>query len=381
MARAARGKSGTLTSYMAYIWHQVFHELARHLQTRRLVAGDSLSLDSDFSFYIVVDGHVQVFAPLPGNADGTSPTRPADSFDDEEHNGFQLLNEVESGGTLSSLFTILSLFTEDVKLGLGDEEESKFDFGAGAGRNTSRAAPGSPAGMRRGHQPASRGDEAASVFNNTPSSALRLDAAALRNVPNAATSGIAVERLGPPIFSQAGNAAAGGHSRRTSSSTATLQQAETETVMDGTEAAARGVHTSPLANGSLLNSPGLAPEFSMPPAQASAPFPVFSPRPKPQTAGSTAGSSVGVGSPQFRGRTTSSLTLDGRPSTPGSVLSGTNGQGRPSDQLHREGAGTVARATVDTTLAVIPAEAFKRLTKKFPNAAAHIVQGEFLVRT
>jgi lysophospholipid hydrolase len=32
--------------------------------------------------------------------------------------------------------------------------------------------------------------------------------------------------------------------------------------------------------------------------------------------------------------------------------------------------GTIARATVDTTLAVIPAEAFRRLTKKFPNAAA-----------
>ena len=37
--------------------------------------------------------------------------------------------------------------------------------------------------------------------------------------------------------------------------------------------------------------------------------------------------------------------------------------------------GTVARATVDTTLAVIPAEAFARVTKKFPKASAHIVQG------
>lgn len=31
-------------------------------------------------------------------------------------NGYQLLNEVKSGGTLSSLFTILSLFTEDIKI-------------------------------------------------------------------------------------------------------------------------------------------------------------------------------------------------------------------------------------------------------------------------
>jgi hypothetical protein len=34
------------------------------------------------------------------------------------------------------------------------------------------------------------------------------------------------------------------------------------------------------------------------------------------------------------------------------------------------------RAVNDTTLAVIPAEAFGRLTKKFPKASAHIVQGK-----
>ena len=37
---------------------------------------------------------------------------------------------------------------------------------------------------------------------------------------------------------------------------------------------------------------------------------------------------------------------------------------------------TIARAKVDATLAVIPAAAFKRLTKIFPKASAHIVQGE-----
>jgi hypothetical protein len=34
----------------------------------------------------------------------------------------------------------------------------------------------------------------------------------------------------------------------------------------------------------------------------------------------------------------------------------------------------VARAATDSTLAVIPAAAFRKLTEKFPNAAAHIVQ-------
>ena len=37
-------------------------------------------------------------------------------------NGYQLLNEVSTGGTLSSLFTILSLFTENVKMSWQDDE-------------------------------------------------------------------------------------------------------------------------------------------------------------------------------------------------------------------------------------------------------------------
>lgn len=36
--------------------------------------------------------------------------------------------------------------------------------------------------------------------------------------------------------------------------------------------------------------------------------------------------------------------------------------------------GTIARATTDTTLAVIPAEAFRKLTRKFPKASGTVVQ-------
>lgn len=92
----------------------VFHELARHLQTRRLIAGDSISLDQDKNFYCVIDGLVQVY------------TKTGDTQADEggwgegSMNGYQLLNEVGSGGTLSSLFTILSLFTEDVRISWQD---------------------------------------------------------------------------------------------------------------------------------------------------------------------------------------------------------------------------------------------------------------------
>ncbi|KAG6894284.1 hypothetical protein C0992_006726, partial [Termitomyces sp. T32_za158] len=99
------------------ILFQVFHELARHLQTRRLIAGDSMSLDQDKNFYCVVDGMVQVFTET------SSPDAQRNLWDHEDMNGYQLLNEVGSGGTLSSLFTILSLFTEDVKMSWQDLED------------------------------------------------------------------------------------------------------------------------------------------------------------------------------------------------------------------------------------------------------------------
>lgn len=98
----------------------VFHELARHLQTRRLIAGDTLSLDEDKSFYCVIEGTVQVYAQTG------QPTRENESgaLDDDDMNGYQLLNQVGTGGMLSSLFTILSLFTENVKLSWQDGDRS-----------------------------------------------------------------------------------------------------------------------------------------------------------------------------------------------------------------------------------------------------------------
>ncbi|KAJ9098511.1 hypothetical protein QFC20_005937 [Naganishia adeliensis] len=100
----------------------VFHELSRHLQTKRLIAGDTItiSLDaadgSDKSFYCVLDGNVQVFTYSgEERKDRVDTSCPVDGLDGS-YNGYQLLNEVSTGGTLSSLFTILSLFTEDVRL-------------------------------------------------------------------------------------------------------------------------------------------------------------------------------------------------------------------------------------------------------------------------
>ncbi|CAG8534116.1 693_t:CDS:2 [Cetraspora pellucida] len=99
-----------------YLEKPVFHELSRHLQTKRLLSGDTLMLEKERSFYIVIDGHVQVFVKTANEEDIV-----LDPFEDDDYNrGCQLLNEVTNGGTLSSLFTILSLFTDDIELRYND---------------------------------------------------------------------------------------------------------------------------------------------------------------------------------------------------------------------------------------------------------------------
>lgn len=170
-------------------------------------------------------------------------------------NGYELLNEVGSGGTLSSLFTILSLFTEDVQMSWQDdhpdtlsEEPSPFDEGIQIPRNRTR-----------------RADSDVSQFD-----------------------------LGTPGSSKSSK----GTPRRASvSSTASTVR-------------------SPSAH---PHSPEDSPPIILEPPQPE--------RRQPRR--------------------------------------------RPTQDLR----GVVARATVDTTLAVIPAEAFRRLTKKFPKATSHIVQG------
>ncbi|CDW96027.1 hypothetical protein [Sporisorium scitamineum] len=352
----------------------VFHELARHLQTRRLVAGDSLSLDTDFSFYIVIDGHVQVYAPLPS---ATASAVGQDTIEDEDDSGYQLLNEVESGGTLSSLFTILSLFTEDVKLSFGSDDDSHLANSAMDRQYSFSAASAAAPHSVRGSNATAPTSPYASAFNPPSQTAaqLQLNAAALRNVPASMSTEGAVERLGEGAAAAARSALRSSHSRTASSGTEsmTVQEGDTSTVMDPHEN----------FDESTTNSLGHAPDLQMPPAQATAPFSHFSPGYQASPAG-TPLSNVPASSqsPFFRGRATSIHGLHegiGGPTTPGSIRSAMSSsayvhfESQPH-HLPRQGAGTVARATVDTTLAVIPAEAFKRLTKKFPNAAAHIVQ-------
>lgn len=174
------------------------------------------------------------------------------SWDEDDMNGYQLLNEVGSGGTLSSLFTILSLFTEDV-----------------------------PMSWQDGEPEAAQSQEPPDILTAE---------APIRNRMKRADSDVSQLDLVPesPGYSPRRNASA-------SSATSTVQ----------------------------------GPHFATPTASRA---------PSPQIHGST--------------------------------FSQRNAQA--STELHH---GVVARATEDTTLAVIPAEAFRRLTKKFPKATGHIVQG------
>lgn len=113
-----------------YLERPVFHELTRSMQTRKLIAGETLLLEEEKGFCIVVDGLVQVFVKSNRETHGAASSYygGGGAFHDEEEgsetaDGYQLLTEVKNGAPMSSLFTILSLFTEDIKLRHEEEEE------------------------------------------------------------------------------------------------------------------------------------------------------------------------------------------------------------------------------------------------------------------
>lgn len=212
-------------------------------------------MDQDKNFYCVIDGLVQVHTRT-GNAQ-----QEEDDWEEGVSSGYQLLNEVGSGGTLSSLFTILSLFTENVRMSWKDSETS-----AELGPNADTATP--PI-RTRSHR------------------------------SDSDVSSIALEDTRSPDSLPAR------HTRQRSNSSSS----------------------------------------------------------------STAhGSDATVSPPNEFQYTSSSSSLH----TPGRNRAHGRGNKRPEH-------GAVALAVEDATLAVIPAEAFRRLTKKFPKASAHIVQGQLYI--
>lgn len=261
-----------------YLERPVFHELTRTMQTRKLIAGETLLLDEEKGFCLVVDGLVQIFVKAQHGGDHGSGN---DCFDDEQaeekangNRSYQLLTEVKNGAPMSSLFSILSLFTEDVKLRHEDEEEHMDSSASSAnqrnghfgynidGTTTPHSGANSPApGARGSSRPVSRHRTASNLTS--------------------ATAGVGAMREPPPLN------------------------------LDGISDGERSHNTG---------RPGL----------------------------SRANSQIHAQSPQ-------------KPSK----------RSQHKSSAHPD---IVARATVDTTIAIIPATAFHRLTRIYPKATAHIVQ-------
>ncbi|KAF9094355.1 phosphatidylcholine and lysophosphatidylcholine phospholipase [Mortierella sp. GBA35] len=305
-----------------YLEQPVFHELARHLQTRRLPAGDTILQNPDLeqSFYIVVDGCVQVYEQVVKDEDDghdDDETLDSTSWDDPDH-GYQLLNEVKNGGTLSSLFTILSLFTENVKLRHEDEPLKEFKRSDPRSRNNSNNNIDNNGGDSTSPTMTSTGAQSDQRKRHEGSSS-----------------------LSPPPF-------ASGKKKHSSAAHGLRTKAAIHTP------------TSPLSNPdhmALFEDDGTT------------------------ATESSDGLDMTPRQSDIHGFEDSEYPHESRQEQQ-------QQQHQRNQQSHRPGSSRtssyeppkmkrrviVAKAMVDTTLAVIPAEAFHRLTQKFPQAAAHIVQ-------
>ena len=138
-----------------YLERPVFHELTRTMQTRKLIAGETLLLEEEKGFCLVVDGLVQIF--VKSLREGR-PNSMEESFDEGEqyhegNQGYQLLTEVKNGASMSSLFSILSLFTEDVRLRFDDEADSGSSTFRAGEAHTPESSVASPVQFPSSPQP------------------------------------------------------------------------------------------------------------------------------------------------------------------------------------------------------------------------------------
>ncbi|KAL6238242.1 lysophospholipase nte1 [Aspergillus navahoensis] len=150
-----------------YLERPVFHELTRTMQTRKLIAGETLQLEEEKGFCLVVDGLVQIFVKsMRGGKHGLNGEVIEGSSDEDDQTsdgrqGYQLLTEVKNGASMSSLFSILSLFTEDIRLRASEGSSSSM---SSVQPSPARATPapfldspgemlnGSPMALPRGHE-------------------------------------------------------------------------------------------------------------------------------------------------------------------------------------------------------------------------------------
>lgn len=118
-----------------YLERPVFHELTRSMQTRKLIAGETLNLEDEKGFCFVVDGLVEIFvkssqqSQMTASALNMSSAFELSSTEEDAmlpgQQRYQLLTEVRNGNPMSSLFSIMSLFTEDVHLQVPSEDSAE----------------------------------------------------------------------------------------------------------------------------------------------------------------------------------------------------------------------------------------------------------------
>lgn len=241
---------------------------------------------------------------------------PAQDEYDQSHgscfNGYHLLNEVSTGGTLSSLFSILSLFTEDIKVSWTPPQETSEPDTVPADEHEDDHATVS--------RPESRADSDVSQMDGEISNGDIRPLTPLTARPTRARSssvGSVIANL-PPTSQSHPQSSQGKNTSQTASRTtpsSPLSLHPVEFLMHNASQSASPIETS----------------------RADIPGPKLSKSEDPSYA----------------------------PRGPSSAFP----QGSMSAMQ-----GTIARATVDTTLAVIPAEAFRKLTKKFPKASGTVVQ-------
>ncbi|KAJ2330976.1 phosphatidylcholine and lysophosphatidylcholine phospholipase, partial [Coemansia sp. RSA 2681] len=306
-------------SIFGYIEEPVFHEFSRQLQTRRLLAGermfDSEEDRDDQSFYVVIDGQVQIFltddaagtpdpvageplSPRPANDLGIGGSSPSSvgggggrawseddgdqsATDEAESSSAILLNVVGPGDVLSSLFSILSLFTVGVP-------------------------------VRRDVQSQPPATTSAALAAAATTAARHIDQEQRQQRLADYTLGEAL-----PHVDYHGVDAGGARASPLMFSNLSSEPPSASTASDYERRSSIGSHVLP--DSAISN--GHAPR-----ASASA----------------------------FSSARFNSISTLGEPKTL-----------RPN---------IIARATVDTTLAMIPASAFQRVTRLYPKAAAHILQ-------
>lgn len=111
-----------------YLERSVFHELTRQMQTYKLEPGEVFPMNGENDFSVVVDGTLQIFTKSKNPDLARHSSTGSTTINGES---YELVNEVKRGAPVSSLFTVLLLFTDSLKASSNDPARTQ-QFNASA---------------------------------------------------------------------------------------------------------------------------------------------------------------------------------------------------------------------------------------------------------